>query len=101
MMYSVLMLRHCDATTYKRFMSYEWTKAHGGVNIFEYDTVYTGQIEPCATVKETLEAIYTLFNTNRPEPEGYYGRSMCVSDVIFLEDNGTYFCDSVGFKRLF
>lgn len=99
MMYSIYMLRPCEATTNKRFMSYEWTKAHGGVNIFEYNAVYTGHIEPRTTVEETLEALYIMFNTNRPED--YKGRSLSVSDMIFLEDNGTYFCDSVGFKRLF
>ena len=97
-MYSIYMLKDCKETTDKRFMRYEWAMTHGGVNIFEYETVYTGHIEPRATVEETLEAIYTMFNISHPAD--YHGRSMSVSDVIALEDTGTYFCDSFGFKQL-
>lgn len=98
MMYSIFMLKNCNATAEKRFMNYEWTKAHGGVNIYEYETAYTGHIEPRATVQETLEAIYTMFNINHPAD--YCGRSLSVSDLVALEETGTYFCDSTGFKKI-
>lgn len=97
MMYQILMLKDSEEAADKRFMRYEWTMAHGGVNLDEYETVYTGQIEPAETAAETLEALYILFNVNRPED--YSGRSLSVSDLVAL-DIGTYFCDSAGFRRL-
>ncbi len=98
MMYSIFMLKDNNDTFAKRFMRYEWTMAHGGVNFAEYDTVYTGHIEPRATVEETLEAIFLMFNIDHPED--YRGRSLSVSDLVALEDTGTYFCDSVGFRQI-
>lgn len=98
MMYSIFMLKRCNATTEKRFMNYEWTMAHGGVNIYEYETAYTGHIEPKETVNDTLEAIYTMFNLHTPAD--YRGRSMSVSDLVALEETGTYFCDIAGFKKI-
>lgn len=98
MMYSIFMLKDCKATTEKLFMPYEWTMAHGGVNYAEYETVYNGHIEPKETVAETLEAIYTMFNLDHPAD--YRGRSLSVSDLVVLEETGTYFCDSVGFKKI-
>ena len=99
MMYSIFMLKDNLTTVPKRFMRYDWTMAHGGVNVNEYDTVYTGYIEPRATVEETLEAIFTMFNVNHPAD--YRGRSLSVSDLVALEEIGTYFCDSVGFKQIY
>ncbi|MBQ8618432.1 MAG: hypothetical protein IJ418_13130 [Clostridia bacterium] len=98
MMFSIFMLKDCNETADKRFMGHDWTMAHGGVNVFDYETVYTGNIEPKATTAETLEAIYTMFNINRPED--YAGRSLSVSDLVALEDTGTYFCDHFGFKKI-
>lgn len=98
MLYQILMLKDCDETTGKRFMRYEWTMAHGGINLDEYETVYTGQIEPAETAAETLEAIYVRFNTNHPKD--YAGRSLSVSDLVTLDGIGTYFCDSFGFRKL-
>lgn len=97
MMYQILMLKDSEEAADKRFMRYEWTTAHGGVNLDEYETVYTGQIEPAETAAETLEALYILFNVNRPED--YSGRSLSISDLVAL-DIGTYYCDSTGFRRL-
>lgn len=97
-MYSIFMLKGEQASDHKLFMSYDWTMAHGGVNLSEYVAVYTGHIEPEETVAETLETIYRIFNLDRPKD--YTGRSMSVSDIIALEDTGTYFCDSIGFKKM-
>ena len=99
MMYSIFMLKGEAKSDHKLFMNYDWTMAHGGVVLSEYKTVYTGHIEPKDTVNDTLESIYTMFNlTNRPE--GYRGRSMSVSDLVALEETGTFFCDHIGFKKI-
>lgn len=98
MMYTIFMLKNNDQTAMKRFMGYRWNMTHGGINLDEYDAVYNGSIEPLDTIHETLEAIYTAFNTGTQND--YFGRSMSVSDLVTLEGIGTFFCDSVGFKRL-
>lgn len=93
--YSLFMLpwRHPD-----RFMCYDSVMTRGGVKIREYETVYTGRIEPRVTLEATLAAIFVKFNLDRPGD--YTGRSMSVSDLIALEGTGTYFCDSFGFKQI-
>lgn len=97
-MYSIFMLKRCDETTDKQFMPYKRTMDHGGINLNEYETVYTGSIEPEETVAETLETIFRIFNLDRPQD--YTGRTMSVSDLVALEEAGTYFCDSIGFKPI-
>ena len=96
MKYSLLMLKNSCAC--KLFMPYHWTMDNGGVNLDEYETVYTGHIEPNAMVDATLEDIFVMFNLNRPDD--YRGRSMSVSDLVVLEETDTYYCDSVGFKKI-
>lgn len=96
--YQILMLKDDDKTVDKRFMRYDWAMAHGGVNMDEYEVVYTGKIGPGDSATGMLEAIYAIFNTNHPKD--YAGRSLSVSDLVTLDGIGTYFCDSVGFRRL-
>lgn len=81
-----------------RFMHHTWAMRHGGVHLNEYNAVYTGVIEAHADVQRTLEAIYVLLNENHPAD--YNIPSLSVSDIVELEGIGTFFCDSVGFKRL-
>lgn len=97
-MFSIFMLKCSNETADKCFEGYNWTMAHGGVNVFDYETVYTGNIEQKDTTAETLEAIFEMFNIN--PPADYTGRSLSVSDLVALEDTGTYFCDSFGFKQI-
>lgn len=98
MKYHVLMLKDNDTTACKHFMRYDWAMAHGGINLDDYETVYSGIIAPHDQTDETLEEIYTLFNIT--PPEDYTGRSMCVSDIVILDDVGTFYCDSFGFREL-
>lgn len=55
--------------------------------------VFDGEVDA-----KRLEDIFQIFNLRLPE--GYRGRSMSVSDVVWAEGLGTFFCDSFGFKQL-
>lgn len=73
------------------FMDYAFTMAHGGIRENTYETVFDGELKT-----KRLEEIFRIFNIEHPE--GYRGRSMSVSDVVWAEGLGTFFCDSIGFK---
>lgn len=79
------------------FMNHQWAMNHGGINFREYNTVYTGEIEGTDPM-EILERIYFIFNTKHPSD--YRGRSLSVSDLVALDNTGTYFCDSFGWKQI-
>ena len=68
-----------------------------GVDMQNYDKVYSGAMPQ----GETLESLYTRFNVDRPED--FKGRSLSVSDVIVVYENGqdtAYYCDSFGFTSV-
>ena len=63
-----------------------------------YDKIFSGDVD-C----KNLESVYQKFNLDHPK--GYTGRSLSVSDVVeVIEDGnvkkGFYFCDTVGFKKI-
>ena len=75
------------------FMGYEWTMSHGGIRSSDYELVFDGEVDA-----KRLEDIFYIFN--KKHPEGYRGRSMTTSDIVWAEGLGTFFCDSFGFKQL-
>ena len=79
-----------DISAPNKFMSYDFTMKHGGIERKYYRTVFSGEMPV-----SNLEAIYMLLNTSCPE--GYTGHSLSVSDIIVV-DGTTYFVDSFGFK---
>lgn len=96
MMYSIFQLK--DSATDKLFMSYENTlKRFGGVNFNDYVTVYTGEVAG-TDPQEILEDLYYIFNMRHPAD--FRGHSLSTSDLVALEDTGTYFCDSFGWKQI-
>ena len=95
MMYSIYQLK--ESAKSKLFLSYDQTQKQGGVIFNEYETVYTGEIEG-SDPAEILEKIYVIFNLNHPK--GFRGHSLSVSDLVALEDTGTYFCDRFGWKQI-
>ena len=95
MMYSIFQLK--DSAADKLFMSYQQTQKHGGVKFNEYETVYTGEIDGTDPA-DILEKLYIIFNTDHPKD--FRGHSLSVSDLVALEDTGTYFCDSFGWKQV-
>lgn len=63
-----------------------------------YDKVYSGSTDKKEYVGEVLESLFVKFNLECPAD--YRARSMSVSDVVVLHENGVdkaYFCDSIGF----
>lgn len=63
-----------------------------------YDMVYESDVE-C----NSLEDVFQLLNRNHPQ--GYYARSLAVSDIIEVISSdavipGFYFCDYIGFKQV-
>ena len=66
-----------------------------------YENVYEGNVSA-----QSLEGIYSMFNTSERPPE-FRGHSLSVSDVVEVvgKDDasikpGFYFCDSFGFKEV-
>ncbi|MCL2342482.1 MAG: YodL domain-containing protein [Firmicutes bacterium] len=57
-----------------------------------YDVVFSGDVD-C----QSLEDIYTLFNTN--PPPFFRGHSLSMSDILQTDD-GFFFCDRCGFKQI-
>ncbi len=69
------------------------------VDALGYELIYHRQLN--SEKPETLDDIWLEFNTNHPE--GYRGRSVSISDVILMRQNGdirAYLVDDVGFKEL-
>lgn len=75
------------------FMGYKFTVLHGGINADSYELVFDGDLPV-----QTAEDVFRIFNLEHPN--GYRGRSMSVSDIVWMEGLGYWFCDSVGFRRI-
>ena len=82
-----------------KFDSYHRTLENGGINPSIYKCVFHGDVDG------DLEDVYTLFNLP-DHPGTYQGHSLSVSDIVEVigdsEDveEGRYFVDSVGFKKV-
>ena len=68
-----------------------------------YDLVYQGPLsqEYESPAERVLENLFVRFNTN--QDADYTGRSMSVSDVVVLNQNGTirsYYVDPIGFQEI-
>lgn len=79
------------------FLSYDYAKKNGGVNMSDYQKVYSGEI-PGNSENEILEKLYMIFNVNHPE--GFTGHSLSISDIVELEGKGFYFCDTIGWVKI-
>lgn len=80
------------------FENLEHLKNRGlSVDASNYEAVYSGTLEESTT----LDDLYEKFNIDHPAD--YKGRSMSVSDVVVLHQNGedkAYFVDSFGFTEV-
>ena len=83
------------------FMGYDRLERFQGspdVDSGIYDLIYAGQVS-C----KGLEDVFRMFNLEHPED--FRGHSLSVSDVVEVcesnhVENGFYFCDSFGFKKI-
>ncbi|QST02147.1 hypothetical protein IMZ31_22100 (plasmid) [Pontibacillus sp. ALD_SL1] len=62
------------------------------IDMFPYEKVYENTEE-----QVELEELYSRFNARHPKD--YRGRSLSVSDIVFL-DYTPYYCDSFGFTKI-
>ena len=76
------------------FMSFDFAMKHNW-KLSDYVTVYAGKVD-AENINEALEKLWDIFNVNRPET--YFGRSLSVSDVVYL-DCKPYYCDSFGWSE--
>lgn len=82
-----------------KFSGYDETMMHGGINPAIYKCVFHGDVDG------DLEDVYTLFN-GCDHPGTYQGHSLSVSDIVEVigdsdtVEEGRYFVDSVGFKKV-
>lgn len=80
------------------FMGMDFVNSHGmEVDGRDYAFIYGGKL----TETDTLNSLYEKFNLYHPE--GYYGHSLSVSNVVIVQkDNQTkaYYVDSFGFREL-
>ncbi len=81
------------------FVNMDFLKLYGReVDSLSYKMVYHRELN--AEFPEDLDRIYFEFNTHHPE--GYEGRSLSVSDIVVMKQEGeirAYFTDDVGFKE--
>ena len=81
-----------------RFMRLDYMKKNNlSIDIGKYNEIYTCPMKD----GESLEDIFTRFNVDRPAD--FKGRSLSVSDVVSIRENGkdtAYFVDCFGFKEI-
>ena len=94
--FSIYQVKNGDDCWAYRFEPLERLHSVGlRVNRKNYDHVYTAPLEK----GQTLEDIYRQFNLDHPAD--FRGRSLSVSDVVVLRQDGketAHYCDSFGFK---
>jgi hypothetical protein len=94
--FAIYQVKEGSGTRDIRSMPLDELKAAGRSVKFEnYDHVYTGTLEPEAPTRPTLRDIYRQFSTDHPED--FTGRSMSISDVVVIRQDGTlaaYYADS-------
>lgn len=96
--YAIFQLKDGEDLRDYRFTNTEYMQSHGMyVDRENYNRVYRGRLQP----NETLDGIFQKFNIN--QPEDYHGRSLSVSDVICIKQDGktmAHFVDSYGFTEV-
>lgn len=91
-----------DAPQNVRFMNLDWLQSHKlTVDRNNYDLIYIAPLDSSGSMMEQLEKLYEKFNLRKPVD--FHGRSMSVSDIVVMKQNGNvscYYCDSIGFTEV-
>lgn len=104
--YCFNQLRANEANADRIFLSYEnAVKLCGHIDLHRYVTEDFGTVE-AKTPLIACEKLYGKYNVGQ-KPEGFFGRSMSVSDIVELWNNETdppehtvWYCDSFSFKQI-
>lgn len=64
-----------------------------------YELVYEGDIEKTEPIGALLENIFGKLNSG-DKPNGYFGHSLSVSDIVVFENGDAHYCNPIGFKKL-
>ena len=100
--FAIYQLRDNDNTAQLRFMNAEYLEKKGlSIEKGNYAAVYAGNLDRRGDTQDRLNELYETFNIRRPED--FRGRSLSVSDIVALRQNGVVSChyvDSRGFKAL-
>ena len=96
--YGIFQLKDGEDLRDYRFTNTEYMQSHGMyVDRENYNRVYRGRLQS----NETLDQLFQKFNIN--QPEDFHGRSLSVSDVICIKQDGkttAHFVDSYGFTEI-
>ena len=99
--YALYQVRDGEAFDYLRFSSLRQMDNKAPTDEC-YDLVYSGKLRnPDKDAEVILDELFERFNTSYPQ--GYTGRSMSVSDVVVLNQNGKqdcYYVEPIGFKKI-
>lgn len=96
--FSIYQLKRGDETRDFRFEPYDRLAATGRTaDQANYDLIYTAELTPGTS----LEDIYIRFNIDHPKD--FRGRSLSISDVVVLHQNGqdtAHYVDSSGYRQV-
>lgn len=99
--YKILQLR--EEFVKEKFLSYRELLREGfDFDLSKYTAVGSGYVNQRDTAESTLEKIYCLLN-QREKPANYCGRSLSVSDMVYIRqggEGGLYYVDAIGFRKL-
>ena len=96
--YALYQLKEGAALRSLRFEAYQ--QAKNSIDRKNYRPVYTGAL-PQGTLPQQLNELFQRFN--RDYPQDFHGRSLSVSDVIAVRQNGVlsaHYVDAIGFVKL-
>lgn len=103
MQYTIKQIRNLADTPYA-FRDYDEKK----FNEDDYKTVWEGATLTYENIYEFLEDIFCYFNATDDHylPKDFRGHSLSVSDIVLVQDedrpenNGLYYCNSFGYKKV-
>jgi len=89
--YAIYQTENDDYT----FMGFDYAMNHG-FSQADYQNVYSGEIE-ASCINEALELLFEKFNIHHPAD--YKGRSLSVSDLVYI-NRVPYYCDRFGWSEV-